>query len=94
MIPADDNDNDTNNESNNKSNNLNFLTMIFIYPKLRKCEEHTWYKKIKKITSSLRQPNLYMVGILITNAKMSSMKVLRALYVSILHGRWATDFSL
>ena len=43
---------------------------------------------------SLKQPILYMVGILITKANMSSMKVLRALYVSILQGRWATDLSL
>ena len=31
------------------------------------------------MNNNLKQPSLYMVGILITKAKMSSMKVLRAL---------------
>jgi hypothetical protein len=49
---------------------------------------------MKKTMSSLKHPILYMVGILMTKAKMSSMKVFRALYVSMRHGRCATDFSL
>ena len=36
---------------------------------------------------SLKVPILYSVGIFITNANISSIKVLRALYVNILQGR-------
>ena len=44
---------------------------------------------MKKTISSLKQPIRYIVGILITNAKMSSINVFKALYVIILQGRWA-----
>lgn len=43
---------------------------------------------------SLKHPILYIIGILITKANKSSMKVFRALYVIIRQGKWATDFSL
>ncbi len=66
---------------------------VGLYSQLKK--KNTKKKtKIKAIVDSwllyspsLKHPIRYKVGILMTKAKMSSMKVFRALYVNIRHGR-------
>ena len=42
--------------------------------------------------SSRKQAIRCVVGILIMNAKTSSMNVLKALYIKAFHGKCATDF--
>lgn len=47
-----------------------------------------------KTISSLKHASLCAVGIVMMKANMSSIKVLKALYVKARQGNAATDFSL
>lgn len=49
---------------------------------------------MRKTASSLKHAILCAVGVEMINAKTSSINVLNALYINVLHGKCATDFSL
>mmetsp|Transcript_25405 Transcript_25405/g.40286 ORF Transcript_25405/g.40286 Transcript_25405/m.40286 type:complete len:208 (+) Transcript_25405:203-826(+) len=55
---------------------------------------HRWTRYMIKTTSSRNAERRCIVGILMMNAKRSSMNVLQARYINTRHGRLATDLSL